>query len=52
MKFAKNSDNTARGEREGVVERELLAADVESIDHEVASTAWEKTRLCRRCGVA
>ena len=33
------------------MEREFLAADVESIDHEVASTAWEKTRRCRRCGV-
>ena len=31
--------------------REFLATDVESIDHEVASTAWEKTRRCRRCGV-
>ena len=33
------------------MEREFLAADVERIDREVASTAWEKTRWCRRCGV-
>ena len=33
------------------MEREFLAADVERIDHEVASTEWEKTRRCRRCGV-
>ncbi len=29
----------------------LLATDVESIDHEVASTEWEKTRRSRQCGV-
>ena len=33
------------------MERKFLAADVERIDHEVASTAWEETRRCRRCGV-
>ena len=33
------------------MEREFFAADVERIDREVASTAWEKTRWCRRCGV-
>ena len=31
--------------------REFFRSDVECIDHEVASTAWEKTRRCRRCGV-
>ena len=31
--------------------REFFRSDVERIDREVASTAWEKTRRCRRCGV-
>ena len=31
--------------------RKFLRSDVEDIDHEVASTEWEKTRRCRRCGV-
>ena len=33
------------------MEREFLAADVERIESEVASTVWEKSRRCRRCGV-
>ena len=33
------------------MERKFLAADVERIESEVASTVWEKTRRCRRCGV-
>ena len=44
-------DNSSSRDNETVEEGEFFAADVEGIDHEVASTEWEKTRLCRPCGV-
>ena len=43
--------NSRQGDRETISKGKFFAADVESIDHEVASTEWEKTRPCRRCGV-
>ena len=45
------SEYAGHRERKSIVVWEFFAADVERIDREVASTAWEKTRWCRRCGV-